>query len=602
MGSNGKLYVVGMLLSLLAVQGCGSGPAGKTAEAGSAQIVPGEQYTELQAALLTELERRGIDPQRSGSAAPDSADNAVLDLRVVPDDPDGPGGNPPAGVQLSWTHRLVGDYDQNGVVGISDVTPLGQFFGQAVAYEDVATGGGLIRLPQSGDVANARRAQVDGDGNGLLSLADLTAIAAHWEQRLDGYRVYRRGPRDSGYQLLPHPSVPALKLSRTLEEGSAAGGSPLRFEFNDTPPAPGWYDYIVRAYDGESGQTGPQDRGFSLPELPPSAEADHMVYFGEQYPDVVPPVFGGGMILLIRDDNGIYSSGYDALRADLQWIQADFDETGFHNGVGLEVATGGYESAIWYRGGFGGPFPQPLESAWSAAELEELHTVLDSGRNLLLLSQNHADRGLFIGSEPNGWQALGYSVLATTVDPAERFFTHMEGLPTERGLGPGGGQGLLPVGCCSLLGGFETDPLADDGMGRDDGERYAGSGGRLPHAIRLPEGAQFSCRAWSPQVFFVDGQNGMGAAEGFQPGLFLSPYTGGNAHVKGYVSWGCTRAPYGPLGLFPEYTVSTEGTARYWVIGYSWAEVQVLQDPESTGEATLRCDMLCNVLEWLRAE
>ena len=39
---------------------------------------------------------------------------------------------------------------------------------------------------------------------------------------------------------------------------------------------------------------------------------------------------------------------------------------------------------------------------------------------------------------------------------------------------------------------------------------------------------------------------------------------------------------------------------RFWVVGYSWAEVQVLQDPLSDGEPVQRFDMLCNILEWLR--
>src|SRR5690606_31251803 len=149
------------------------------------------------------------------------------------------------------------------------------------------------------------------------------------------------------------------------------------------------------------------------------------------------------------------------------------------------------------------------------------------------------------GLEPNAWQSLGYQIVNPTVDISQTFFTHMEGLPTDRGIGPGDGNGVLPVATTSVLGAFETDPDYDDGMGQNDGERFSGSGGRVPYAIRLPEGAQFCTRAWTQQITPTEGLGGMGAADGFQPGLFFSPYGGANAYVKAYVSWGAMNAPYG---------------------------------------------------------
>ena len=69
------------------------------------------------------------------AAAPRGDANAVFDLSAEIIDPDGEGGDPPTGIALTWTERCIGDYDQNGLVNASDLTPLGVYWEEAVKYD-----------------------------------------------------------------------------------------------------------------------------------------------------------------------------------------------------------------------------------------------------------------------------------------------------------------------------------------------------------------------------------------------------------------------------------------------------------------------------------
>ncbi|MBN2081028.1 hypothetical protein JW859_02355 [bacterium] len=83
--------------------------------------------------LTAELTRLGVDPAKCTAAAP-SAGNAVFDLRAVLLDTGNANLAAPASVELTWTERLIGDYNQDGLVNVSDLTPLGANFLQTVDY------------------------------------------------------------------------------------------------------------------------------------------------------------------------------------------------------------------------------------------------------------------------------------------------------------------------------------------------------------------------------------------------------------------------------------------------------------------------------------
>jgi hypothetical protein len=104
--------------------------------------------TQLQEQLQSELARLGKSAKTPASA-PGGARNAVFDLAAAVIDPDGPpdgqgGGElPPTGIALSWTERLLGDYDQNGQVNVPDLVPLAAHWLESVAYDDPALHGGI---------------------------------------------------------------------------------------------------------------------------------------------------------------------------------------------------------------------------------------------------------------------------------------------------------------------------------------------------------------------------------------------------------------------------------------------------------------------------
>ena len=112
-----------------------------------------ELVAQLRQSLNAEFARLGIDPDKVTAAAPSGPDNAVFDLTAKVLDPDGPpdgegGGElPPTGIELRWTERLIGDYDQNGEVNYGDITPLGLHFSSVVDYDDPAMHGGFAEWP-----------------------------------------------------------------------------------------------------------------------------------------------------------------------------------------------------------------------------------------------------------------------------------------------------------------------------------------------------------------------------------------------------------------------------------------------------------------------
>jgi hypothetical protein len=83
--------------------------------------------------------------------------------------------------QVAYTNP--GDYDQNGLVAISDLTPLGQHFNEAVPAVETPSPFGVENLPLE--------SMIDGDGNGLINIADVTPIGANFgNDVLGGYNVY----------------------------------------------------------------------------------------------------------------------------------------------------------------------------------------------------------------------------------------------------------------------------------------------------------------------------------------------------------------------------------------------------------------------------
>ena len=98
---------------------------------------------------------------KTASVPPTGNINLIADLNYASDD---------KGHRLIWQYRNCADYDQNGTVGISDITPLVAHFGET--REDNP----LVNV-------------LDGDLDGAVGIGDVTAIAQHYGNNVSAYII-----------------------------------------------------------------------------------------------------------------------------------------------------------------------------------------------------------------------------------------------------------------------------------------------------------------------------------------------------------------------------------------------------------------------------
>ena len=138
---------------------------------------------------------------------------------------------------LSWRYHCTGDYDQNGEVNISDLTPLGLHFGE------------------SGDFTEEQAASVvDGDGNGEINIGDITPIGQNFGVTVSGYNAYASlDPADIPL-LNGDPNGPGARSIGAIPLSAALGDKAqerLSFSLNVAAPVAGEV-YWVRPTDGSS--------------------------------------------------------------------------------------------------------------------------------------------------------------------------------------------------------------------------------------------------------------------------------------------------------------------------------------------------------------
>ncbi|MCB1221140.1 MAG: PKD domain-containing protein [Planctomycetales bacterium] len=244
---------------LLLTVGCAGGGGQNTEQQAALQQPPAadpQLLAELEGLLMDELARLGKDPQRTTSAPPAGNGNAVFNLLVDARPPDGLGGQGDS--EFRFYPRMVGDYDGNGEVGISDITPLGQYFGESVVYDDPLEHGGIAYWPSGepdgGGRTNWLKARVDGDGNGEINTADITPIAIHFGEHCDGWRIERRFAAETGFEMLPHADNPESELSvgwKELAENS------IGYRLPGDWPASGYLEMRVQGWESASSSGGP---------------------------------------------------------------------------------------------------------------------------------------------------------------------------------------------------------------------------------------------------------------------------------------------------------------------------------------------------------
>jgi PKD repeat protein len=174
----------------------------------------------------------GGGDQRTLSALPTGASSEPLNFGYVDNGDDS--------ATFSWTYHNTGDYDQNGEVNISDLTPIGMHIGKS---------------SDDGDWTAAGLA--DGDNNGEVNISDVTPIGQFYGIAISGYKL-ERGLNQAG----PYAEAATVALS-------SGAADPVRsFSYTDAGAADGdWYR--VRAYSVEDPTVGAATDALRITLLPP---------------------------------------------------------------------------------------------------------------------------------------------------------------------------------------------------------------------------------------------------------------------------------------------------------------------------------------------
>ncbi len=238
------------------------------------QSIP-PSYSDMSSFLQAELARLGRDPVRQPAAAPEGIANMVFALSAHVDDPDGTGPLLPVAVGIGWYEVNAGDYNLDSQVNISDLTPLGINFNRSVAYDDASLHGGLEMFPagnplddggvppgdpplEGSGAANWKLARVDGNSDGIINISDITPIAQHWQQRLDGYMLYRRRPGEAEFSLLPNSLLPGSAMSVERSQLAIDPLRPVPYSYvdEDLGAATGIFEYLLKPFDSSSAREG----------------------------------------------------------------------------------------------------------------------------------------------------------------------------------------------------------------------------------------------------------------------------------------------------------------------------------------------------------
>ncbi|MBN2082102.1 hypothetical protein JW859_07830 [bacterium] len=200
--------------------------------------VSSADWNELTAALAAELKRLygGNGPGRLAAAAPQGTVNKVRDLTMSAEGDQW---------RLEWSYLNVGDYDQNGEVNASDLTPLGVNFKKSGPFD-----------------WDSSLSVVDGDGNGMINISDITPIGQNYKASLKSYAVEWAPAVDgpwtaAGHEVaVPAPDPASARISFSELVDLPAEAEYVRVVPRDTAGNAGSESYVndsmlvVRAIEG----------------------------------------------------------------------------------------------------------------------------------------------------------------------------------------------------------------------------------------------------------------------------------------------------------------------------------------------------------------
>jgi len=154
--------ILGLLVVLTTGAACGQ--TNRIGVSPSAQHSSDALEQSLVESLRVQLGNRGIDPDRCVSLPVSGETNRVKDISLSRDEDDR--------YVITWHYRNAGDYDQNGIVDIADVTQLAIHFGETVGADK-----------------NTLASVVDGDDSKTVDIGDITPIAMNYGAEVVGYVI-----------------------------------------------------------------------------------------------------------------------------------------------------------------------------------------------------------------------------------------------------------------------------------------------------------------------------------------------------------------------------------------------------------------------------
>ncbi len=163
-----------------------------------------EDYRLIKEALRAELISHGIS--RLALKAPTGAVNKVNDISITD--------NRNGTVDISWSYRNQGDYNQDGTVNISDVSILATHFHRK-------------KNPQTLEWDDPVDEVIDGDGSGVINISDVSPLALGFFSNVSFYRLFG-APSPEG-PFTPIVDIPFLS-------GTGAGRKIFTAEDISSPP------------------------------------------------------------------------------------------------------------------------------------------------------------------------------------------------------------------------------------------------------------------------------------------------------------------------------------------------------------------------------
>ncbi len=169
------------------------------------------------AQLKDELARQLALKGKSASTPPQGVENTPANVHFT----DNGGGN----FTLEWDYRNIGDYNQDKVVGVADITPLASHFGH--------------------NNADGLDAVIDVDNNGV-GVSDVTPIAQHFGTFCTGYSIRSDVSETGSFDTI----VEIMYMSEAT--GGTDGWKQFAYTFNPDPSL--WYR--VQSWDEHGGDAG----------------------------------------------------------------------------------------------------------------------------------------------------------------------------------------------------------------------------------------------------------------------------------------------------------------------------------------------------------